>query len=804
MRPQIRPPVSVGPAKEVEAWVFRISHLIASENSHFIKILTAPRAESPYIPRMSFPDKETVLTFIKDNPDATTKREIARGLKVNGRERQTLRDILKELERDGTLERTGKRAWAQADTPPPTGVVEFTRIDENGDLIGRAVGDNGPFGPDILYAGLSGKRRTKEPGVGDRALCKVAERSGEWRAKAITVLGKNVNDPVVGLFSQGPRGGKVTPANRKDRRELMIQEADRNGAVDGDLVKALPKPQGRRTLGNKLGVIDEIFGHITDPRAASLLSIYAHDIPVEFSDAAIEHAKTYQPVEGPREDLTNIPLITIDPADARDHDDAVWAEQLDDGWRVIVAIADVAAYVTEGSPLDKEAITRGNSTYFPDRVVPMLPFELSADACSLRENEERRCLAVEMEFDKSGTKRKHRFIRGMMKSHAKLPYEDAQAAIDGDGKGRAQEILDDVLKPLWGAYEALKNAREKRSPLDLDMPERRIKFSDAGKIEGITTKIRLDAHKLIEEMMIQANVCAAESLEKANTPLVYRVHDTPSDAKIAGFAEFLKTLDIKWPVGERPQTQRFNRLLAEVDGSEIDPMVTQMVLRSQAQAIYSPENLGHFGLNLSKYAHFTSPIRRYADLIVHRSLIRALNLGPDGITDEARKKLDETAQHISDTERRSMAAERDATDRYLALFLADREGTEFEGRISGVAGQGLFVQLAETGADGFVPISSISRDYWVFDEHAMELYSRESGDTFSLGQIVRVRLKEVTPIQGGLLLEMLSPPKRSNRPVRDREDRGTQRNKMKKHNRSGKTKFKKSTLPKHKRKSRRK
>lgn len=753
---------------------------------------------------MSFPNRDTVLAFIKEHPEATTKREIARGLKVKGKERQTLREVLRELESDGTLERTGKRAWAQADTPPPTGVVEFLRIDENSDLIGQAVGDKGPFGPDIIYAGLAGKRRSKEPGIGDRALCRVTQRQDEWRAKAITVLGKNVSEPVVGLYNQGARGGTVTPASRKDRRELQIQEADRNGAKDGDLVKAMPKPQGRRSLGPKLGRIEEVFGHVSDPRAASLLSIYAHDIPVEFPETAIEQAKSYTPKEGPREDLTTTPLITIDPADARDHDDAVWAEKLDDGWKVIVAIADVAAYVTENSALDKEAVTRGNSTYFPDRVVPMLPFELSADACSLRENETRRCLAVEMEFDKSGRKRKHRFIRGLMKSHAKLSYEEAQAAIDGDGKGRAAEILEDVLKPLWGAYDALTKSREKRSPLDLDLPERRIQFSEAGEIEGITTKIRLDAHKLIEEMMIQANVCAAESLEAASVPLIYRVHDTPSDAKIAAFAEFLKTLDKKWPMGERPQPQRFNKLLSDVADTEINLMVTQMVLRTQAQAIYSPENLGHFGLNLKNYAHFTSPIRRYADLVVHRSLISALDLGPDGISDASKKTLHETAQHISNTERRSMAAERDATDRYLAIYLADREGVDFEGRIAGLNSKGLFVQLADTGADGFIPISSISEDYWIVDDSAMEIYSRSSGDTYSLGQIVRVRLKEVTPIQGGLLLEMLSEPKpgkpRSNR----RDDRGSQRAKARKHKRNSSSKTKKSTTPKHKRKSRRK
>ncbi len=754
---------------------------------------------------MSFPDRQTVLDFLRDNPDATTKQEIAKGLRVKGDERHTLRQILKELEAEGLLERTGKRAWAQVDRPPPTGIVEFTHIDRNGDLIGKCAGDKGLFGPDIRYAGPAGKPKMKAPGKGDRALCKISEHDGQWTARAITVLEKRLSDRLVGLYVQGPRGGRVAPSSRKEKREFVIQEADRGGARDGDLVIAEAKPVGRQQYGPAFGIVSQVIGHITDPRSASLLAIHAHDIPTEFPEDALEQARIAVPAEGPREDLTTTPLITIDPHDARDHDDAVYAEQLDDGWRVIVAIADVAAYVTEGSPLDKEALKRGNSTYFPDRVVPMLPFELSADECSLREGELRRCLAVEMIFDKSGTKRRHRFIRGMMKSAAKLSYEEAQAAIDGKPGGKAGEILETVLKPLWGAYAALSKSRDKRSPLDLDLPERRILFTEGGEIDGIITKERLEAHRLIEEMMIQANVAAAESLEDAKSPLIYRVHDLPTDAKIAAFAEFLQSVDIKWHIGQRPETQKFNKLLADIRGGDYDQMITQMVLRTQAQAIYSEENLGHFGLNLAKYAHFTSPIRRYADLIVHRALIRGLKLGPDGLGDKTSVRLEEIAEHISMTERRSMAAEREATDRYLAIFLADRVGAEFDGRITGVTASGLFVALAGSGADGFVPISSISQDYWVLDQAAMAIYARGSGKTYALGQNVRVKLKEVTPLQGGLLLELLSEPMPApagRLEARKEMDLGRAPRSHGGPPRRGKPKFNKKTLPKHKRKGR--
>lgn len=707
---------------------------------------------------MSFPDRETVLDFINKNPSLTTKQEIARGLKVKGRERQNLRAILKELEADGTLERTGKRAWSKADQPPPTGVISFEEIDSDGELIARAVGRDGTFGPPIRYAGYSGKSRGPAPGIGDKGLARINQSNGEYHAKLLKLFEKRDEDsPMTGRFERTPRGGRIVPASRKDKRTLLIAESDRKGAEDGDLVRAMPKPG--KPNGPAYGVVTDVLGRMDDPRAASLLAIHAHDIPVEFPKDVLNEAKSIKPLDSPREDLTGLDLITIDPADARDHDDAVYAEKLDDGWKVIVAIADVAAYVRPGTALDREAQKRGNSTYFPDRVVPMLPFELSADACSLVENEDRPCMAVEMIFDQSGSKRSHRFIRGTMRSKAKLAYEEAQAAIDGKTGGPGEKWLEPVLKPLWGAFEALGKARAKRGPLELDMPEKRVEIGEDGTVLGITEKERFDAHRLIEEFMIQANVAAAETLEKLGAPLLYRVHDQPTDAKIAALADFLQTLDINWALGERPQTHRFNRLLADARDTDHSEAVSEIVLRSQAQAIYDPDNVGHFGLNLARYAHFTSPIRRYSDLIVHRALISSLKLGDDGLTKEMAASLHDIASHLVDTERRSMAAEREATDRYLALYLQDKVGAEFEGRITGVTPAGLFIRMGGTGADGFSPISRLSDDYWVYDEPSMALIARGSGKRFELGQTVKVRLEEVTPLQGGLLLEVLSPPK---------------------------------------------
>ncbi|MEL7031514.1 MAG: ribonuclease R [Pseudomonadota bacterium] len=707
---------------------------------------------------MSFPDRQTVLDFLKQNPDATTKQDIARGLKVKGRERQTLRAILKDLEADGTLTKTGKRAWAQSDAPPPTCVVLFERTDENGELIARAFGKEGAYGPDILYDGYSGKSRGPAPGVGDRGLARVKQSDGVWTARLMKLFEtRDEERPITGVYLATARGGRVKAASRKVKHELHVREADRNGAENGDLVLAAPYPQ--RGYGPVRARIEQILGRQEDPRAASLLAIAAHDIPTEFPEAVIAQAQAAQPAKVARTDLRETPLITIDPADARDHDDAVFAEATDDGFRVIVAIADVAAFVTPDSILDREAIKRGNSTYFPDRVVPMLPFELSADACSLKEGKDRQCMAVEILFDTAGTKRSHKFLRAVMRSAGALSYEEAQQAIDGDPTERAAGLLDSVLKPLWAAYSALLKAREKRGPLELDLPERKVEIATDGTVSGVRTKERFDAHKLIEELMIQANVCAAEELEKRKTPLLYRVHDAPSDAKIAALSEFLKTLDIKWPLGERTQTHRFNRLLGDFEDSDNAEAISEIVLRTQSQAIYSAENIGHFGLNLKKYAHFTSPIRRYSDLIVHRALISALKFGPDGLTEKQAAQLDETAEHLVRTERRSMAAEREATDRYLAHFLADRIGAEFEGRITGVTASGLFIRLEETGADGFCPASRISQEYWGYNEAAQALIGDASGQRYELGQPVTVRLNEVTPLEGGLLLELLSDPR---------------------------------------------
>lgn len=539
-----------------------------------------------------------------------------------------------------------------------------------------------------------------------------------------------------------------------------MPKGDEGQATDGELVRFEISQSSR--FGMSKARVVACLGNPDDQRATSLIAIESYNLPHEFPAAVNKELSALQPPSlSGREDLRDIPLITIDPSDARDHDDAVWAAPDEDtknreGFTVIVAIADVSHYVRPMSVIDRQALKRGNSVYFPDRVVPMLPERISNDLCSLREGEERPCLAVRMSFDKNGQKRHHRFVRGLMRSAASLSYEEAQAAIDGCPNDRTGPLVEPVLRPLWKAFDALKNAREARGPLDLDLPERKIILDDHGHVSAIQVPERLDAHRLIEEFMIQANVAAAETLERKRAAVIYRVHDAPSDEKLATLRDFLKTLDIKIAKSGALKPQHFNRILQQVRGTGFDELVSEVVLRTQAQAEYSANNAGHFGLNLHRYAHFTSPIRRYADLFVHRSLIRASGLGDGGLTDDEIARIDETAAAISETERRAQSAERDTVDRLISSHLADQIGAHFQGRIAGVTRSGLFVRLTDTGADGFVPISTIGSDFFIYDEAHYKIIGERSGEAFRLGDRVDVRLVEAIPTAGALRFEIMS------------------------------------------------
>ena len=518
-------------------------------------------------------------------------------------------------------------------------------------------------------------------------------------------------------------------------------------------------PKGR--MGLPQARVVARLGDPTAAKAVSLIAIHQHGIPDHFPDEVMAEADGMQPagLDG-REDLTHLPLITIDPADARDHDDACWAQADtaadNPGGHVIwVAIADVAHYVTPGSHLDNEARKRGNSTYFPDRVVPMLPDRLSGDLCSLHEGVPRATIATQMRISEAGELIGYSFHRGLMKSRASLHYEEVQEAMDGAPNDRVAPWMEEVIRPLYAAYDALRRARETRQPLDLDLPERRIILSDAGEVTSVAFKERLDAHRLIEEFMVLANVAAAKALEVQKTPLLYRVHEEPAADKLEALRETAEASGFKLAKGQVLKTRTLNSLLKQAEGTDEQELINLATLRSMTQAYYSPKNFGHFGLALRSYAHFTSPIRRYSDLIVHRALISAYGWGEDGLTPADIEGLDPTAKAISDTERRSMTAERDTADRYLAAFLQDKVGADFTGRVSGVQSFGLFVRLDETGADGMIPVRSLGGEYFRFDREAQTLTGAESRTELGLGQRVTVRLAEAAPVTGGLILELL-------------------------------------------------
>jgi ribonuclease R len=713
------------------------------------------------------PSKEVLLRFIADYPDRASKREIAKAFGLKGDTRVELKAALKELEEDGLLQKNRKSLLRPGALPPVT-VLDITTRDKDGELLARPAEwpEEAGVAPAVLIRQSSQDRargKSAVGGIGDRVLAKIfpaKDRSGPaYTARIIKLIDKR-RTAVLGVFKEQPGGGgRLMPIER--RGEEMIIEADSVGeAKDGDLVEVEVARSSR--MGLTRGRILNVVGSVASEKAISMIAIHAHGIPYIFPQPVLREAEEAQPATLPhREDWRKVPLITIDPADAKDHDDAVYAEpdpspDNPGGMIVTVAIADVSWYVRTGSPLDREALKRGNSVYFPDRVVPMLPERISNDLCSLREGEDRPALAVRMVFSKEGRKASHTFHRIMMKSAAKLSYQQAQAAIDGKPDDKTGPLLEPILKPLWEAYRIMTVGRNRRQPLELDMPERKILLKPDGTVDRVVVPPRLDSHKLIEEMMIQANVAAAETLEKKNQALVYRVHDAPSLAKQEVLREFLATLSIPMAKGGNMRANSFNGILAKAEGTVHQTMVNEMVLRSQSQAVYSPDNIGHFGLNLLKYAHFTSPIRRYADLIVHRALVGALNLGPGGITAEEEGQLDDIAAEISTFERRAMAAERETVDRLIAHHLADRVNQEFQARVGGVTKAGLFVTLPDYGADGFVPISTLGTDYFVYDEAHQALVGEKTGLGFQLGDTVEVRLVEAVPLAGALRFEMLS------------------------------------------------
>ena len=701
-----------------------------------------------------FPTRDEVLRFVRESPGKVGRREIARAFNVRGNDRAALTELLRTLEEEGAIDsrRTRRRP---AGTLPSVTVLEVDGIDADGALTARPARweESDPPPPITLDPAPRG---VPEPGEGDRVLARLRPASdGGYLARPMRVLDAGPRR-VVGVFrATGSGGGVIEPAERRSRRDVAVPASKTGGARSGELVVGETEP------GSRLGLADarvvERLGDVDSPGAISLAAIHAHGLPMRFPDETLAEAERATPpgLEG-RTDLRALPLVTIDGADARDFDDAVWAEadpapDNPGGWQAVVAIADVAHFVRPGSALDRAARERGNSAYFPDRVVPMLPEALSADLCSLKPGLDRACLAAHLRIDAEGDLRDWRFERALMRSAARLTYDEVQAAAERDGAGLAPPVRT-LVSALYGVYGALRSARERRGALDLELPEHEVTLAGDGSVARIGFARRHDSHRLIEELMIAANVAAASALEAKRAPCMYRVHDRPDTAKLEVLREFLRTRGIALPRSGAFRPDAFNRFLALLENPRDVGIASLMILRAQAQAAYSPRNIGHYGLGLLRYAHFTSPIRRYADLLVHRALIDAYGLGAGGAGRTEPEALERVGVHISSTERRAQAAERDAEDRYCAAYLADRVDAEFHGRIAGVTRFGIFVSLDETGAEGLVPGATLGASRPRFDARRHTL--AVDGRILRLGDPVVVALREADPIAGGLVFSL--------------------------------------------------
>ncbi len=711
----------------------------------------------PPAPKQPLPTREEIIQFISDNPGQSGKREIARAFRLDPEQKRTLKKLLREMAIDGSIKKTRGKRYAEPSQLPDVAVLQVSGLDSGGDPLARPVTWDDNSEPPLIF--MAPERRGQPAlGVGDRVLARISETEpGIYRAKTIRQISA-AQPQVMGRFEIIDGVGRIQPTDRRAKGEMVVRAGDELGAQPGDLVRAEIIP-GKR-LGLSQAKVTERLDALDGPGSISLIAIHSRDIPTEFSADALKQATDAGPTKlGDREDLRTIPLVTIDGADARDFDDAVWAEPDTDhnnkgGWHLLVAIADVAGYVRPGSPLDRDARQRGNSVYFPDRVVPMLPEALSNGWCSLVPDEDRPCLAAHMWIDRTGLLLRHRFVRGLMRSAARLTYEQAQAAEDGDLDETTAPLVETVLAPLYGAYQSLILARDERGVLALDLAERQVKLAEDGSVQSILERPRLDSHRLIEEFMVLANVAAAEALEKKRQPCMYRIHDQPSAEKIDSLSQFMESIGLRFARGQVVKPIQFNQILRKVAGTDLAHMVNQVVLRSQARAEYNPNNIGHFGLALRRYCHFTSPIRRYSDLLVHRALITGYGLGEGGLPHHA-EDFEELGTHISDTERRAAAAERDAIDRYTASFLADRVGATFNGTVNGVTRFGLFITLDETGADGLIPIRTLPNDYYDHDENLHTLTGRDHGLKYHLGQNIEVTLVEAVPLTGGLIFGLV-------------------------------------------------
>ena len=710
------------------------------------------------------PSRKQILDFIASSDQPAGKREIARAFHLSGQDKIDLKRLLKDMADEGLIDSSPGRAFHKSGGVPKVTVLRVQAVDDSGTVWAVPEQWHAETKPPRLKIIERGRRSAL--GIGDRVLARTEERGEGFIAHPMKKLARAAELTLGVVKREGDRFW-LSPVDKRERRELFI--SDLKDAEPGDLVLCEVTGRPPRVSAR----VDAVLGDPFAPRSFSLIAIHKHGLPHEFSQEAIDEAhRVSQQSLGEREDLTHLPIVAIDPEDARDHDDAIWAEaDGEGGWNAIVAIADVSFYVRPGSELDREARARGNSVYFPDRVVPMLPEELSADICSLKEGADRAAMACHLKIDREGNLKSWRFTRAKVRIAANIAYEDAQAAIDAAEEetvdvaspvcfmppveGRVpQELVEKSLKPLWGCWRALFAARQKRDPLELDLPERRVMLDEKGRIASIAPRDRLDAHRLVEDFMIAANVAAARALEAKKAPVMYRVHEPPSREKLVALKDYLSTFGIEFALGQVIKPGTFNRIIERVGEGDGREEIMEQLLRTQMQARYGPERLGHFGLALATYAHFTSPIRRYADLLVHRSLVKACNLGEGGLPQGDEERFEQIGEQISMLERRAMEAERETIDRYVAAYLSDQVGQLVECRITGVQPFGFFATVEDLGGDGLLLAKDLGQEYFRYDEGAKQLVGDETGETYRIGQRLTLRLAEANPVSGSLRFEL--------------------------------------------------
>ena len=770
------------------------------------------------------PSRKQILDFIATSDQPAGKREIARAFGLSGADKIGLKTLLKDMADEGLIDSAPGRAFHKSGGVPKVTVLRVASVDDGGNVW--AVPEQWHAETPAPKLRILERGRKGALGIGDRVLARTEEKGAGLVAHPMKKLAKSA-ELVLGVVKQEGERHWLSPVDKRERRELFI--SDLKDAQAGDLV--LCEVSGRPPRASAR--VDAVLGDPFAPRSFSLIAIHKHGLRHEFAQAGIDEAHRVSKLPlGEREDLTHLPIVAIDPADARDHDDAIWAAADDDpdnegGWKAIVAIADVSFYVRPGSELDREARARGNSVYFPDRVVPMLPEELSADICSLKQGQVRAAMACHLTVARDGTIKRWRFSRAKICVAANIAYEDAQAAMDaasplppaggvggGDETGSTgpplgplpqaggeerielasspclmpemepvepavpRHLVETALKPLWACWQALFAAREKREPLELDLPERRVMLDEKGRIMSIAPRDRLNAHRLVEDYMIAANVAAARALEAKKAPVMYRVHEAPGREKLVALKDYLATFGIEFALGQVIKPGTFNRVIERIGDGDARTEIMEQLLRTQMQARYGPERLGHFGLALATYAHFTSPIRRYADLLVHRALVSAYKLGEGGLPPGEDEKFEQIGEQISMLERRAMEAERETIDRYVAAFLADRVGQMVECRITGVQPFGFFATVEGLGGDGLLLAKDLGKEYFRYDEAARQLVGEQTGETFRMGQRLTLRLAEANPVSGSLRFELPegsyggARAPRNERPRADRVRRG--------------------------------